>query len=195
MQSPYVHACESVCFYVCWQAHMHRLEEFRSKADSVSQILNLNSFSIQAIYTYWHEKYLSCNLEGSHKTWSLPMADPGRPLTHTAPTRCTHWSSPWGAGDVGACVVWQRNKSHEASESPLGTLVSSLRFITIFPLFLPFHLQSIAGSKPLASGKMVNSGGRLDGAGADMGKDRVNITKGIFNEFKSHFWQWKRTQK
>ncbi|KAK2862382.1 hypothetical protein Q5P01_001915 [Channa striata] len=42
-----------------------------------------------------------------------------------------------GSVDVGASVVRRRNKSREASESPQGHLVSSLCFITIFPLLSP----------------------------------------------------------
>lgn len=140
------------------------------------------SFLVFFFYPFQHQthKWSFCGKPLSAQTWSLPMADPEHRLTRLL--RRELWT--WGPG-----VAWQHNKTHEASGSPLGPLGSSHCFITVFsPSFLPFHLQSIAGSKLLSSGNTVNKGWEaVDGA--DMGKGRVNFSKtgGFHSRFKEPF--------
>ncbi|KAK5912825.1 hypothetical protein CesoFtcFv8_002662 [Champsocephalus esox] len=77
--------------------------------------------------------------------------------SHGWPRTSSDTSCPQGAVDVGASETspWRRQSPRRDLLSlPSASLPSSA-------FFLPFHLQSIAGSKPLTSGSMVNRGGRL----------------------------------
>lgn len=120
-----------------------------------------------------HIKSTSGNLAESRYLlrWSLPMADPEHPLTHLLHRELWTWGPAWSDGKTGP-KRW--------SESPPGTLVSFRPFLLHYHLcrsVFPFICsQSLA---PSSSHPGIRWTGRevLDGAAADMGKGRINITK------------------
>lgn len=128
-----------------------------------------------------HIKSTSGNLAESRYLlrWSLPMADPEHPLTHLLHRELWTWGPAWSDGKTGP-KRW--------SESPPGTLVSFRPFpasLPSLPFCLPFHLQSIAGSKQLASGNTMNGAGgyRRSGSGYGKRKDKHHKERGFSFQF------------
>lgn len=129
-----------------------------------------------------HIKSMSSNLAESCYLlrWSIPMADPEHPLTHLLHRELRTWGPAWSDGKTGP-ERW--------SESPPGTLVSFRPFPASLPsllLCLPFHLQSIAGSKLLASGNTMNGAGgyRRSGNGYGKRQDKHHKERGFSFQFK-----------
>lgn len=111
--------------------------------------------------------------------WSLPMADPEHPLTHLLHRELRTWGPAWLDGKTGP-ERWL--------ESPPGTLVSFRPFpasLPSLPFCLPFHLQSIAGSKLLASGNTMNGAGgyRRSGSGYGKRQDKHHKERGFWFQF------------
>lgn len=128
-----------------------------------------------------HIKSMSGNLAESCYllSWSLPMADPEHPLTHLLHKELRTWGPAWSDGKTGP-ERW--------SESPPGTLVSFRPFpasLPSLPFCLFFHLQSIAGSKLLASGNTMNGAGgyRRSGSGYGKRQDKHHKERGFSFQF------------
>lgn len=128
-----------------------------------------------------HIKSMSGNLAESCYllSWSLPMANPEHPLTHLLHKELRTWGPAWSDGKTGP-ERW--------SESPPGTLVSFRPFpasLPSLPFCLFFHLQSIAGSKLLASGNTMNGAGgyRRSGSGYGKRQDKHHKERGFSFQF------------
>lgn len=111
--------------------------------------------------------------------WSLPMVDPEHPLTHLLRGELRTWGPAWWDGKAGP-ERWPG--------SPPGTLVSFRPFpasLPSLPFCLPFHLQSIAGSKLLASGNTMNGAGgyRRSGSGYGKRQDKHHKERGFSFQF------------
>lgn len=144
------------CVCVCWVTvgHVGWLR-FQSDSDHFNSL-----WSLLLIFCFYLH---SLNIKGKSghlaesrylaQTWPpLPMADPEHPLTHLLRGELWTWGPAWS--DSETSPARHRSPRGDFLSLPSASLPSS-------PFFLPFHLQTIAGSEPLHPGIWWIRGGKL----------------------------------